>query len=101
AGNGGGSPVAGLGEKFRDGSGKVLYGSFSCLSKLMKYSVLKGGTAWNCWALSKCLPGVPSALTMPLDSRFETPSPLGETYVANRLSNERFSPISTMTCFIG
>jgi len=42
--------VAGLGEKFNVGSGSVWYGAFSEASRLMKYFVLNGGTAWNCAA---------------------------------------------------
>src|SRR5579864_3597357 len=49
-----------VGEKFRLGWGRTLYGDFWSEFRLMKYSVWNGATAWNCCALAKFGPGVPS-----------------------------------------
>ena len=66
--------VGATGAKFKVGWGRVRYRTFSFLSKLMKYSVLNGGTAWNCAAFEKFQPGEPLALIMPSDNRFWTES---------------------------
>src|SRR5215831_17328498 len=71
-----GGKIVALGAKFSVGTGRFVYGAFSCLSRLMKKLVLKGGTAWNCAAWLKFLPGEPSALMIFLESRLETESRL-------------------------
>jgi len=55
----------------------------------------------SCFALPKCGPGVPSALTMPLLRRLSIVWPAFGLYVANRLSKVRFSPTMMITCWIG
>ena len=54
-----------------------------------------------CADIAKFGPGVPSALMIPLESRLEIVCPDFGTYVPNAWSNERFSPMRTMTCLIG
>jgi len=56
--------VGATGAKFKVGWGRVRYRTFSFLSKLMKYSVLNGGTAWNCAAFEQFQSGEPLALIM-------------------------------------
>src|SRR5258708_4493321 len=58
-------------------------------------------SAENCVACAKFDPGVPSALTIPSDSRLFTVSPVLGAYVAKRWSKERFSPTMTITCLMG
>src|SRR5215831_18441326 len=58
-------------------------------------------SARNCVACEKWGPGDPSALIIPSESKLFTVSPGLATYVANRWSNERFSPTMTITCLMG
>src|SRR6266850_3501750 len=47
------------------------------------------------------MPGEPSGLMMPFESRFQTDWPACGAYPPNTLSNVWFSPTTTMTCWIG
>src|SRR5215469_10579873 len=58
-------------------------------------------SASNCVACEKLAPGVPSRLIIPSESKLFTVSPRLGTYVANRWSNDRFSPTMTITCLMG
>src|SRR5215471_3555082 len=71
-----GGKIVALGAKFSVGTGRFVYGAFSCLSRLMKKLVLNGGVAWNWAAWPKFLPGEPSALMIFFERRFDTDSPL-------------------------
>jgi hypothetical protein len=75
---GGAKPASGVG---RNGEYAVLPGAVS-LSVLMKYERGLMLASLNCVARPWLGPGVPSALTIPFDSRFDTCCPCFGAYVA-------------------
>src|SRR5262249_60399227 len=58
-------------------------------------------SAENCTACEEFGPGNPLALIICSESELFTVSPDVGTYVAKRLSKDRFSPTITITCLMG